>query len=77
MTRIIVADHVGIAAQAFTIAVIAAGRSMVIGTGTITMLINEPAVQAFTFPAPVDLSPPRNSGRRVAQWKTERKGWRP
>ena len=50
---------------------------MVIGTGTITMEINEPAVQAFNFPAPVDLSPPRNSGRRVAQWKTERKGWRP
>ena len=74
MTRILVTGHGRISA----LAVLALLDSAVaeIGTGTITMEVKEPDLPAFNWPEPAHFAPPRNSGRRVAQWKTERKGRR-
>lgn len=74
MTRIIVTGHGRIAA----LAVLALLDSAVteIGTGTFTIQTNDPDLPAFNWPEPTHFAPPRNSGRRVAQWKTERKGRR-
>lgn len=75
MTRIIVTGASRIAVQAITMALHDAA-TVVVGTGTVTMKVNDPDLPAFNFPEPAHFAQPRNSGRRVAQWKTERKGWR-
>lgn len=74
MTRILVTGHGRISA----LAVLALLDSAVteIGTGTVTMKVNDPDLPAFNWPEPAHFAPPRNTGRRVAQWKTERKGRR-
>ena len=73
MTRILVTGH-----GRFSLAVAALLSNCAaseIGSGTITMETNEPDLPSFNWPSPA-VAPPSNSGRRTAQWKSERKGRR-
>ncbi len=74
MTRILIADH-GRASLALAVALLDRSDLVALGTGTITMETNEPDLPSFNWPSPA-VAPPSNSGRRTAQWKSERKGRR-
>lgn len=74
MTRILVTDH-GHVSLALAVALLDRSAFVEIGSGTITMEVKEPDLTAFNWPN-VDVAPPGHSGRRTAQWKSERKGRR-
>ena len=73
MTRILIADH-GRASLALAVALLDRSDLVVLGTGSVTIKTDAPDLTAF---APEHFAPPGNTGRRVAQWKSERKGRRP
>lgn len=75
MTRILIADH-GRASLALAVALLDRSDFVVLGTGSVTIKTDAPDLPAFNWPAPEHFAPPCNTGRRVAQWKSERKGRR-
>lgn len=74
MTRILVTSH-GRFSLALAVALLDRSAFVEIGTGTITMEVNKPDLDAFNWPNPA-VAPPHHPGRRTAQWKSERKGRR-
>lgn len=74
MTRILVTGH-GRASLALAVALLDRSDLVVLGTGSVTIKTDAPDLTAFNWPSPA-VAPPSNSGRRTAQWKSERKGRR-
>lgn len=75
MTRIIITGRHGRFAAMAVAALLRDAAAVEIGSGTITMEVNEPDLPAFNWPSSA-VAPPRHSGRRTAQWKQETRGRR-